>query len=287
MLLKRENQNERELALRKYFEVPTKEDTTASIVLLIIGTALVLVGLNGYYSQRGSDSDLGGGTVVLVLLGLVLGLVGSSKWASINLRYKKALAEVLPQPADHEVDAWLQQSLQGLVVRARGALNLSQSDEVADPLMISAPSLSATYGIPSDDLKWRKGTDGRLRFALFNVMVVLFTERHLAAYTCNLNFIRNVRLNENTREYHYQDVVSVATFEWSEAFTQPTGEKLSTKQVFRLSVASGEYIEVELNTDILRKATKQEEVPVTGADKAVASIRAMIRNKKTTSPVMA
>ena len=124
------------------------------------------------------------------------------------------------------------------------------------------------------------GGDGGLRFAIHRFLVIYLTEHHLAAYSCDFNFLRDVPMNETTREYQYQDIVSVATYEWSQSFTLPTGQKLSTAQLFRLSVASGEFIEVRMENEQLRKMTQQEVVPAFGADQAVTTIRAMVRDRK-------
>ncbi len=86
-------------------------------------------------------------------------------------------------------------------------------------------------------------------------------------------------MNETTREYQYQDIVSVATYEWSQSAFLPTGQKLSAAQIFRLSVASAEFIEVRLENEQLRKMTQQEVVPL-GVDQAVTTIRAMLRDRK-------
>jgi len=280
MLLKRANQNSRELALRKYFAgLPTKQTDTIPLLMIAAGALLLLVGIMVFFSLRESGS--GGCSVLMILPGLVIGLVGYSQRSSINSRYEHALKEVLPQPTDQQVDEWYEESLRKLIAHSRQFLRLTESEgQFSSPLLISAPTLASTHGIPSDDLKWRRGSDGRLRFAVQNIVAVYLTERHLAAYTCDFNFIRDVALNETTREYHYQDIVSVATYEWSESFAEPTEQKLTTTQHFRLSVASGECIEVRVDTKLLRKMTQQEDVPAMGAEQAVATIRAMLRDKK-------
>jgi hypothetical protein len=74
----------------------------------------------------------------------------------------------------------------------------------------------------------------------------------------------------------------VSTAEKSQAFVLPTGQKLATSKIFSLSVASGESIQVPIDVEQIRKMTKLEVAPETGADKAVSTIRTMLRDKKET-----
>lgn len=280
-MLTRHNQNEREAALRRYFEaMPTKDSGEGAIMLIAGGILLTLMALGVFSSQRTSGGG-GGSAALLLIAGLVLGWIGYIRWSTIESRYQEAMQAILPQPLDREVDQWFEESTTKLITHSRLALRLTESEgQFAEPLVLSAPTLNKTNGIPPDDLKWKKGQDGRLRFAIYNIIVIYLTDRHLAAFTCDFNFIRDVPLNETSREYHYQDIISVATYEWSEAFDRPTGEKRTTAQIFRLSVASGECIEVRADCSVLRQMTEEEEVPAMGAEEKVATIRARLREKK-------
>lgn len=280
-MLKRHNQNEREAALRRYFEKqPTKDSEEMAMAIIAGGVLFTLAAIIMFFSQRDS-AGAGCFAALSLIAGLTLGCVGYIKVSSIESRYQNALRAILPQPLDEQVDRWFEESLQRLILHSRLALRLTESEgQFAEPLVLSAPTLSKTHGIPSEDLKWKKGKDNRLRFAIYNIIVIYLTERHLAAFTCDFNFLRDVSLNETSREYHYQDIVSVTTYEWSEAFDRPTCEKRITSQIFRLSVASGEFIEVREDCSVLRQMTKEEQVPAMGADEKVATIRAMLRVKK-------
>jgi len=272
----RPKQSDREIAFRKYFEIVTREQTTILILMIVAGIVFALVGLSLLSSPDGTAMAW-----FCIVTGSGIAAVGGIRLSSIEIRYRSALAETQPQPSDSQVDEWFQDSRQRLVLHAKNRLNLFGADsDFFKPLIIEVPTLSATYGVPTEDLKWRKGSDDTLRFAIHQLIIIYLTERHLAAFTCDFNFIRDVSLNETTREYHYQDIVSVATYEYSQAFTLPTGEKLSTSQTFRLSVGSGEYIEVKLENEQLRKMTQQEEISAIGAEQAVTTIRAMLRDRK-------
>jgi hypothetical protein len=115
------------------------------------------------------------------------------------------------------------------------------------------------------------------------MIIICLTDRHLGSYTCDYNFVRDVVLNEETAEFHYHDVVSVATREYSNPYDLPTGEKLTTKQEFSLSVASGESIRISVETALIRQITGVERPPELGAESAVAQIRSMLRGYKALS----
>jgi hypothetical protein len=116
------------------------------------------------------------------------------------------------------------------------------------------------------------------------MVIIRLTDRHLGAYVCDYNFVRNVVLNEQTTEYHYHDVVSVTTREDSYPYDHlRTGEKLTTRQGFSLSVASGESISVAVEAALIRQITGAEGIPDSGAERAVATIRAMLRDRKGSS----
>jgi hypothetical protein len=275
---KRSNQTDRELALRRYFEIVTRPSARIPALLLVGGIIFVIFALTQFGPSFVSE---GQGTAWFILVfGVGLGVIGGVQLSSIELRYRQALAATHPLPPDSQVDAWFQESRERLITHAKNRLNLFGADsDFFTPLILEVPTLSATYGIPNEDLSWHIGTDAILRFAVHQFIIIYLTEHHLAAYTCGFNFTRDVPMNETTREYQYQDIVSVATYEWSQSAFLPTGQKLSTAQIFRLSVASGEFIEVRLENEQLRKMTQQEVVPF-GVDQAVTTIRAMLRDRK-------
>jgi hypothetical protein len=127
---------------------------------------------------------------------------------------------------------------------------------------------------------WKQGDDGILRFGYYQMFIIRLTGRHLGSYVCNYNFVRDVALNEQTAEFHYHDVVAVTTQEQSHPYDLPTGNKLTTKQEFVLSVASGETIRVAVDTAQIRQITGVTKPPELGAESAVAQIRAMLRDYK-------
>jgi hypothetical protein len=188
-------------------------------------------------------------------------------------------------PNDQRVDKWLDEGIDKLIKSSRTKLNLGQltasgkQGPAAEPLVVLGPILWETHGVAKEDLVWRKGKDKVVRYGVFRISILHLAEEHLAAYSCDYDFLRDAALNEETEEYHYVDVVGVTTRELS-SLTLPSGEKLTSVQQFTISVTSGQVIDVIVNAEKLSKETGSDKMPETGAEKAVSVIRAMLRDKK-------
>lgn len=273
---KREGQNPKEEALRKYFaKVQPSDSKSGAVALLMIGGAMFLIGVLGL----ANDSPSMG--ILLLILGVGFGVIGGMKLSRIDSNYQDRLAEVQPQPSDREVQNWLASGIQRIIDHSRIALNLSEDESTrSEPLVIMTPILTRSQGSDSDWVLWRRGEDSILRFGYYRLIVIRLTERHLGSYVCDYNFVRDVALNERTSEFHYHDVVSVTTEEWSDPGNLPTGKKVTIRQDFVLSVASGESIRVSVDTAQIRQITGEEAPPELGAESAVAQIRSMLRGYK-------
>ncbi|RPE09154.1 hypothetical protein EGT74_19280 [Chitinophaga lutea] len=182
-------------------------------------------------------------------------------------------------PDDESVDAWLADDIDRLVRQSYDKVGIAPSEKMPDPLVIISPVYWSTRGVDFKDLGMRKGKDKMLRFSVYHITIFHLDEYILASYRCDYNFLRGTSLNEATNEYHYKDVVSVATVEASSNFHLPDGQKFVHFQEFRLSVSSGESIRVTLNPQLLTDAHRAK-LPPSGADRAVSVIRNMLRAKK-------
>lgn len=182
-------------------------------------------------------------------------------------------------PDDATVDAWLKEDIDKLKAQSYDKLGIEKAEEASDPLVIISPIYWHVKGIDIKEVALRKGKDDFLRFSVYQITIFHLHEYILAAYICHYNFLRGTSLNEITNEYHYKDVVSVSTQETSSNYHLPDGQKLIHAQEFRLSVASGERINVIINPYEVAKNEKAQ-LPPTGADRAVSVIRNMLRTKK-------
>jgi hypothetical protein len=259
-------QDANEKAKRRYFHpVSGVKPTVVGALVLIVAIA--------------ARQQLGSSTALVVLVGVIIGVFGIAR-----------LAMSASKPSDQQMDSWLHAALaeaerdahrklgfDPLTSGARDANTVRQA-----PLTIFGPIIWTTNGIPNADLVWKVGNDKLARFAVYRVTVILLTQSQLGSYSCDYNFLRNVRLNEQTDEYAYVDVVSVSTRETATNYTLPTGMKLSTAEQFRLSVSSGESIAVTISSGELKRITGTDRLPDSGAEAAIATIRRMLRDKKGT-----
>jgi hypothetical protein len=224
--------------------------------------------------------------LVIGFIGLTLVGIGAAQLSNVRHDYETALQALQPQPSDQQVQAWLDEGSQRIVSHSRLGLGLNESEgNFSNPVVIQTPILSPEDGVDNRDLLWKKGKDGVFRFGVYHMVVVRMTDRHLASYSCFYDFIRDIPVNESTQEFHFCDVVSFSTREKSDAkgsISQvlPTGQKATARQEFVVSVASGEGLRVTLLDGRVQEITNEERLPESGAEEAVAGIRAMLREAK-------
>lgn len=255
------NEETKRKAIRRYFY---KTRFGAAIGLLLIGLAIAFVSGIGHGSETRS---------IGIATGLLIGAVGL-------LLLIVSIIRKMVRPDDKQIDEWFREDLEQIKARSLNKLGLHEDDvKETDPLPIQSPVLWRTIGIPNKDLLYRKGRDGTIRFTVYRVVIIQLARKLLAAYSCDFNFLKNVKLNEETKEFHYRDIVSVSTNEMSSSYKLPSGNSLVHAQAFRISAVNGESIEVIIGTSQIRKITGGA-MPETGAEKAVAVIRSMLRDNK-------
>jgi hypothetical protein len=115
MGINRSGQDDRELALRKYFKgLPEEPSTTGATFLALLGLAIALVALVAYFNAKSQGSSDGSGAVTFIVIGVIMAGVGILWRFSLSSSYETALGEVLPQPTDTEVDGWFLESIREL-----------------------------------------------------------------------------------------------------------------------------------------------------------------------------
>lgn len=266
-------QTEQEKRLREYFssELVKPSDQTGGTLIVLAGLGLAFWGLATINNDGATILIIG----ILFLVGGFWAIIAGDK--SYKARLKEAERRKL---SDDKVDNWLRQGLSQLIGQSFKKLGLDKSETIAEPLLIRGPILWTTSGIDDGDLLWKKGDDDLVRFGVYHVTIIQLTDRHLGAYACDFNFIKDVALNERTDEYYFRDIVSVSTQEEASSYTLPTGHKLTTAQNFKLSVSNGEAIRVTIGAPMISDIVGTDEIPETGAEKAISVIRAMLREKK-------
>ena len=183
----------RDKSLRKYFS-PPKRRLKLSIPLIAIG---VIIGISSQWNGEGAFILPG---IALVALGFILMIIIPS----------------IGVPSDSEVDKWLNDGIEKLKGKSLSKLNLG-TDDVKNftPLVFRGLDLDP-LGIDDEDLLPPKlGHDNFTRCSVYKITIIYLTERHLAAYICDYNLIKDLALNEKTSEYYYQDIVGLVTEEIS------------------------------------------------------------------------
>lgn len=285
--------------IRAYFfpyDRPEKPEATNTGTALIVIGVLVALFSCVFFSQ--GDAGMACLAVIVFLVGAGLVAAGAGQASKENAdraKYQKSLdkyndrlsewgvgdLDLKNPPSGQQIDTWLQEDLQNITEDAlTHKLGLVRDQLKRDPLVIYGPLLWTTYGIPDEDLVYaREKPSNTLRFSCYRIVVVFLTDARVATYSCNFNFLRNARVGEKTVEYLYQDIVSVSTEEVSTNYSLPDGKTLQRAKVFRLAVASGDRIEVVVNSPQL-KDMLDGTLNLEDQDQNVRIIREMLRTKK-------
>lgn len=264
----------RETAVIKYFkktpEKPYYREPTFSIGLMVFGVVAILIA----FSIEGAQCV----GIPALLFGMYTLYEGTTINTKNRTEYETQYKESEPKPSDEQVDKWHNDDLERIRKQSLSKLDLLPEQVIGDsnnPIMVVGPSEGAKLTV---------GKDNIVRFSKHDVVIVYLTDYHLAAYSCTVSMETGLETKEATQEYHYKDVVSVATqADNSRVFKVVHAGKdkpLADYQKFSLSVASGEKIEVVIAFPQLDDINNNAQLAPTGAENAVKTIRAMLREKK-------
>ncbi|NPA72217.1 MAG: hypothetical protein GXO35_05235 [Gammaproteobacteria bacterium] len=271
---------QRSTALKKYFlPTPPKPKHAAQIFWMIVGGLLLLGSFASGLMTVVEDVD--GGVLCCSGIAFFVGggifLTNLISFYTTESKYRAEYRKAEPKPSDEQVDSWFAQDKQYIIKDAIRKLDLEEEQivNIDAPLVVVGPQSLAKFKI---------GKDGIIRFSAYEIVVIYLTNYHLGAYSCEWDFVRSRVINEQTQEYHYTDVVSVATLTSNSNFSlvTPDGKEHPIKrhQQFSLSVASGESIKITVNFPEVEKIFKEGKLQPTGADRAIQVLRSMLREKK-------
>ncbi|HYK91114.1 MAG TPA: hypothetical protein VE398_20245 [Acidobacteriota bacterium] len=260
--------------VRKYFK---KFPGWAVWVLLLLGLPSLLITVS---TMGGKQS----GSFTLFSLFWTIVWCALGGWALISY-YEK--------PSDADMDVLIQQDLKGLEERAITKAGLDRSELVSESVAVYGPRF---WNIGGAEVGIKRGDDGIVRFMPIGVTIINFTAHQLSAYQCALDLMTGNPLSESTDEYFYKDVVSVST--QSETLTLggidsavlskgPLGAlmvagklQLNEAETFTLTTSGATKISVVLRDTRLIQRAGGGTIPTDIADKAVATVRKMLREKK-------
>jgi hypothetical protein len=272
----------REKAVPKYFiktpEKPEAPNVNSNQAMMIGGAILVAIGVllvlfGNQAACVGLLGLLGGG--VLLWQGYFKKSSAQKAYAEKLKKYEEQYQKAEPKPSDAQMDEWLQKDRERIRVEALKKLDLESSQVVREPIEVIGPANKADLAL---------GKDNVIRFSKYDLVTVYLTDYHLAAYKCTLDMAHGTQTEESTQEYHYKDVVSVATQTGgSDIFAvllNGEHKSIASYQKFQLAVASGDRIEVAIAFPQLSDIIKDGKLADTGADEAIRVIRSRLREMK-------
>ncbi|MFX0137564.1 MAG: hypothetical protein ACFFDN_28255 [Candidatus Hodarchaeota archaeon] len=257
--------NTKRKLIRNYFK-PFPKWTTW---MILIGVVIFFIGILA--------------TAVMAIIGVaimglgVLGIVLSSKG----------------KPTDSQMEEFLEEDKKKLAEKAIKKLGIDESELVGDVIYLppglifqgwdEARAIRDNTHLPPHALK--VGKDKILRFGAFQYQAFFPTDKFLGSFGCVWDFCSGESANEQTEEFFYKDVVSVTTKTEDRIISNPKTRspiKISDWETFRLSVSRGESISVILRSEqFLKKFIKEAaDIPTTTAEKAIQTVRTILREKK-------
>lgn len=253
------------------------------------------------------------GNVFLGVLLLAASGSGGYKGLQKKADYDRKYAAAEPKPHDEEMDHLLQGDLSKACEHALRRLGLTldelellpqQWDPVANlahgnsfvdqqqkrPWIVFGPEVRGFSFGPKIRAFSTVGRDGLCRFVAYDVMVICPTGYHLALYQCTIDFLTGGLRNEQTREYHYADVVSVSTTTRSdqEVPFQPLdlrGDKSiyferALFRDFEIVVSSGDRSQIVVGIQDEERPDREVTLQPSGIEEVISSVRRMLKEKK-------
>jgi len=185
------------------------------------------------------------------------------------------------QISDGEFDDFVAEDIKRLSVKALQKIGTDKAELVSEEVLITGPKLWETGGA---EIHYKKGDDNYLRFTPIAVTFVNFTQNQLLTYTCVYDVVTGRALNESTDEYFYKDVVSVSTKTESRTIISTDSSigriQLNSAESFALTTSGGTSISVILSDPALIERMGGGEIEKSRAEKAIQSIRKVLREKK-------
>lgn len=270
-------------AVRRYFtRTPGRPSNVVAITLAVIAAFCAIpaaLTLLGTISEKDEAQACFG--CLTILSGLAVLTFAGPAWFFYTVakhKYERDFRNAEPKPSDQQIDAWHSGDTARLRTHA-----LNQLDLIAEQVATDNPNgpLVVVGSGPSPQV--RTGNDGIVRFSSHEILIIYLTTYHLAAYKCVVDLHDGSIRTETTQEYHYDDVVSVSTQTDNSPLTwyvEGQARQSPTHQRFAVSVASGEQISVAIGFTPSSELAPNSTFRETGANGAIRSIRARLREKK-------
>lgn len=229
------------------------------------------------------------GTVTTVMI--LVGLIYSTLWpikSQPSLKYRHtrtfslatyfaAKSKYVTRPSCKQMTNWLSEDIDSLKKQSINKVGLDESELITESLVLEGPIYWHIDGLKDSETNLRRWAQEGYLYAVWDVVILHFTENCIAVFLSPFNWLRNVCVNESTEEYFYKDIVTIKTSSESSAYNLFEG-KLEKSSTFQISVSSGEKLKVLIDDPQL-KTQGASELNSRG-EKAVQSLRRMLRDKK-------
>lgn len=182
--------------------------------------------------------------------------------------------------SDEEFDRLRDEDLRKTAAEAVSKWGIDNDDLVSQPLYLYGPAFGATSTSAT-----KKGRDAIIRFNPLRFAVIGFCEHQLLVYSGILDMVTGNVLAEEASEFFYRDIVAaVVRTDSFEYMHRGELHQLSDTQTFALTTSGGTSVKVPIGSRLLASLLGGE-MPSTQAEAAIASVRTMLRQKKSGIPV--
>lgn len=247
-----------ELAVKYFRETPNYTSYYLAIGLC------ALVFLVGTSTRNGMGA--------LYLLAGLIGLVVSiRKFVLRRNAYLAAYRWTTPKATDQQMDQWLAEGVELVKQEARKRLDIDETQESADPLIIDGPAAHSLIG---------KGDDRVLRFKRHDILVIFLSQHHVATFQCLFDLGLGDILEDRTKEFPYKDITNLETQTSTDEFHFRNQQRVALKgmQTLRLYTSGANLIDVNY---FYSKNNPEEFIyPKSDAEDTIKAIRKRLKEYK-------
>lgn len=227
-------------------------------------------------------------------------LIAAAAWVSKKgyaqyKRYRaflKAWAAAEPKPADEELDRWLDEDIEYIKRKGGRKLQLKAREDFDGGDLITSAVI--VVGVPDASAMGsrrppavRAGKDGRVRANHYDVLILFLTGQVISSYRCILQLATGDLLWDETRMYHYANIVGVSSVsipvqapvaQLVDVLSQKEND-ISAAHKFTLSVVNGETLQVTTQFSGAFFKTSDGKIAWRGNDHALSIIQSEVRSR--------
>ncbi len=211
--------------------------------------------------------------IIAGVIGLILLLVGFSKYGNKKSEYKKLYNKAEPKASDEEMDRLLSEGKQQALSEAYERLDIDPEDTSTIPLMIDGPEKNSLIG---------SGKDKILRFRHHNILLFFLTDHNIATFHCTLDLGCSEILKDKTTEFPYTDITNLATETTTDTFYYLNNEKSRVEGIQSLSLYTSGGKNTTVNYILSKGANDPDgyKLPQSDAEKTIKAIRKRLKEYK-------